>query len=58
MTGYEIKAMCRKKRLFQWEVARTLGITEFTLSRWLRDPVSEQHVQAIIKAIEELTSVE
>jgi len=31
-----MKELIVKKKLRQWEVAEELGISEFTLSRWLR----------------------
>ena len=36
----------------QWEVARALGISESVLSRKLRDELSEEGQEKIIKAIE------
>lgn len=54
MTKKDFQEMLRKKRLFQYEVAALIGISEFTLSRWLRNPSSEQE-QKIIAAVEELS---
>ena len=58
MNGKEIKALIKKKRLFQWEVAEELHINEFTLSRWLRGSISKKLEEDILNAIERLTQKE
>lgn len=53
----EIKQMIHKAKLYQWQVAKMLGITAGTLTIWLRDdPLPEERRQRIITAIEELVS--
>lgn len=55
MDGGDIRAMLKERRIFQWELARTLGISEFTLVRWLRNgPLSEERAKAVQNAIEQL----
>ena len=54
MNGQEIKNLLRKERLFQWELAAALNISEFTLSRWLRGPLSEEHEAAVVNAVDQL----
>ena len=39
----------------QWMVAKKLGISEYTLVRWLRDELSEERKKAIYAAIEALS---
>ena len=48
-----LKEQIIKRRLKQYEVARVMGISEFTLYRWLRDEIylSETKRKAIEKAI-------
>lgn len=58
MNGKEIRELIRSKRLFQWEVAQELHITEFTLSRWLRGKLSVERETAILQAIEKLVQKE
>lgn len=41
-------------RLYHWQVANQLGISDATLSRWLRTPLSEDRKQRVEKAIDEL----
>lgn len=54
MTGEEVRVIIKKKRLRQWEVAQELGIGEFTLSRWLRGRLTEEHEKAVLTAIDRL----
>lgn len=53
----EIKRMIQTAKLYQWQVAKALGITAGTLTIWLRDdPLPEERRQRIIAAIRELAS--
>ena len=55
----EIKKMIKTARLYQWQVAKALGITAGTLTIWLRDdPLPEDRRQRIIAAIKELVSTD
>ena len=37
-----------------WRIAMQAGISEPTLTRWLRVPLSEERERRVVKAIEEL----
>lgn len=54
MSGQEVKDLLRKERLFQWELAAALNISEFTLSRWLRGTLNTEHEAAVLSAIDKL----
>lgn len=54
MSGQEIKDLLRKERLFQWELAAALNISEFTLSRWLRGSLNEEREKDIMQAVDKL----
>lgn len=51
MTSNEIKKVMKNERIYQWELAKAIGISEFTLSRWLRGSLSKEHEEIIINAI-------
>lgn len=51
MTAEQIKKVMREHRIFQWEVAKKLGIAEFTLCRWLREDLTTEQEERIKKAI-------
>ncbi len=50
MTANEIKQILKEKRIYQWEVAKAIGITEFTLTRWLRENLPEDRATQILEA--------
>ncbi len=54
MDKLDIHTVLRKHRIYQWEVARELGIADYTLSRWLREDLSEEQVKAIFEAINKI----
>lgn len=54
MTGYEIKKRIHQAGLFYWEVAKHLGIGEYTLTRWLRGTVTKERTKMILEAVAEL----
>ena len=58
MTGKDIQNLIKKKRLYQWEVAQEIGINEFTLSRWLRGTLTQEHETTILNAIKRLSQKE
>lgn len=54
MNGYEIQCLLKKYRIYQWELAKKLNISEFTLSRWLRAELNEAQINRILTAINKL----
>lgn len=55
MKNVEIREILRKRRIFNYEVAQQLGITEFTFCRWLREEFSVERRKLVLEAIDELT---
>ena len=51
----DIKQLMKKKNVYQYQVAEQLGITEWTLLRWLRTKLDKDKKERIIKAINELS---
>ena len=56
MANEDIKNLIRKHRLFRYEVAGAMGISEGYLSTLLRSPLSEEHRKQIIEAVNTLTN--
>lgn len=54
MRNAEIKNKLKESKIFQWQVASKLGMSEMTLVRKLRYELSEADKQRIFKAIDEL----
>lgn len=55
MANAEIKAMIRQRRLYQYEVANELGVSEYTLCVWLRNELNPERKQKVLEAMERLT---
>ena len=54
MANEEIRALIKKRRLYQYEVARQMGIHSSTLCRLLRFELPDDKKEKIIKAIESI----
>lgn len=50
----EIKDKAKKANIYQWEIALEIGVSEPTLVRWLRTPLSAEKENIILTAIEKL----
>lgn len=49
----EVREALQNKGMKQWELANMLGISEFTLTRWLRKELTEDKKELLLKAINE-----
>ncbi len=38
----------------RWKLAKRIGVSEMTLTRWLRDPLAGEREQRVEKALREL----
>lgn len=54
MANEEIRWLAKEKRVMFWEIAAEVGISEATLTRWMRIPLSKEREQMIVDAIERL----
>jgi len=51
MNNIEIRNELKKRRMFNYELADLLGVSEFTLSRKLRKELPEEEKQRILAVI-------
>ena len=58
MANQEIKNLIKKQRLFRYEIADAMGISEGCLSTLLRKPLTEEMEQRVKEAINKLTNQE
>lgn len=49
----EVREALQNKGMKQWELADLLGVSEFTLARWLRKELTEDKKELLLKAINE-----
>ena len=54
MNNSEIRQAMKVNRLYSYEVAVALGVSEFTLSRKLRNELSQDDKEKILAVIEKL----
>ena len=57
MSSNEIRAKIKQAGVFQYNIADALGVSEMTLIRWLRKPLSEEKETQILSAIETVKEV-
>jgi DNA-binding XRE family transcriptional regulator len=43
MTNEELKQKIKESNLYQWQVANAVGVSEMTLIRWFRSPITKEH---------------
>ena len=51
MNNLEFKEYCRANGIRLWEVALRLGISEATITRWLRIPLPEAQMSRLMQAV-------
>lgn len=51
MSGSEIKAEAKKHGVYLWQVAKAAGISEPTLTRWLRGELTQEQKEMLLTAI-------
>lgn len=49
----DVRIALQSKGMKQWELADLLGVSEFTLTRWLRKELTEDRKELLLKAINE-----
>lgn len=50
-----IRNTAKRKGVKHWQIAAHLGVSEPTIMRWLRFPLSEEKEKAILEAIEAIS---
>lgn len=56
MENQDIKVYAKKHGVKMWELAVRLGISEATITRWLRVPLSAERERLLYRAAKELTA--
>ena len=54
MTGQQIKAKAKAEKIYLWQIAKAAGISEPTLTRWLRDELDPDKERRLLEAIRSL----
>jgi len=53
-TNLEIIRLLKKEDICRWEVAKQIGVHESTFCRWFREELTQEQVQQILAAVEEI----
>ena len=54
MENRDVRRAARAAGVPLWKIARQLGVSEPTMTRWLRTPLSSEKREAVLGAISEL----
>ncbi len=55
MANEELKSKAKAARVYMWEVADVLGISEPTLCRWMRYPLTAEQEKRVLDAIAKIS---
>lgn len=54
MYNLDVRLKIKQNRLCHYEVAREIGISEFTFCKWLREEMSEDKKKLVLSAIDKI----
>lgn len=54
MANLEIREEIKKSRLFHYEIADALGVSESAFSKWLRSEMDAERKEKVMRAIESI----
>ena len=55
-SNQDIRDYLKARRIKLYEVSDRIGISEVTLIRWMRTPLTAEHRHRVIKAIRQITA--
>ncbi len=55
MCNLDVRLKIKQNRLCHYEVAREMGVSEFTFCKWLREEMSKEKKELVLSAIERIT---
>ena len=54
MNNQKIEQLLKREKIFKWQVAWKIGIHETSFIRWFRDELSQEQIQRVLSAVEEI----
>lgn len=54
MNNQKIEQLLKREKIFKWQIARKIGIHETSFIRWFRDELSQEQIQRVLSAVEEI----
>lgn len=58
LKNQEIRQLIKNSRILQYEIAAQVGVSEYTLCKWFRKPLTDEQQGKILAAIEKIRSGE
>lgn len=54
MSNEQIKTLMRENKIYMWQVAKRLNVHETSFCKWFREQLSQEQVQRVLSAVEEI----
>ncbi len=54
MYNLDVRLKIKQNRLCHYEVAREMGVSEFTFCKWLREEMSEDKKKLVLSAVDRI----
>lgn len=54
MNNIKIIRILKKEDIYRWQIAKKIVIHETTLCRWFREDLTQEQIQQILLAVEEV----
>lgn len=54
MENIQLRSVLKMKGIPFWKIAKIIGISEPTMTRWMREPLSKEHYEKIMDAINQI----
>lgn len=54
MSNREIEYLLKQEGIYKWQIAKKIGIHETTFVRWFRKELTQEQIQQVLSAIEEI----
>lgn len=54
MSNKDIEYLLKKEQIYKWQIAEKLGLHETSFCRWWRKELSQEQVQMVLSAVEEI----
>ena len=52
MNNNDVRTLLKIKHIPMWKIAEKIGISEPTITRWFREPLTEEHYSKVMDAVQ------
>lgn len=54
MSNKDVECLLKKEQIYKWQIAEKIGLHETSFCRWWRKELSQEQVQRVLSAVEEI----